>query len=879
MRCNFCAKEIEAWSDHIADHLIVTKSMDGAFHTHGPTENRAKIKELVKAACQELDIPQGKTLDRKEIVFHNRQRIGDIFMFTCAVRDFKKAFPDVRVNVISTAGHIWDHNPNIDRTLAPSEENLVKIGPGKLTNASNRIDWHFANAFRMSMEDALQVSIPQGESRPDIYLTEEEFNAPRIMERPYWIICIGGEKGWGCKMYPYDRFQAFVDQNPEVMFVQIGTAEDNHPRLKGANVLDYIGKTQDRETGIRDLYKLFMNAEGSIGLVSFHMHLSGGLGKPCIVVAGAREPVSFTQYPGHRYLATDGALPCGVKACWHCDIKTCEALVNGIPKCVDLIKPEDLTRALRYYYDGGRCSKDKPIKKEFKNVVKAPVAETKKDSPVPVVEGFEYGGGSLTREDWAFLEKSIRENDVKSVLEFGAGFSTVLLNRAGVKVVTYETNQAWIDKVKRIEPKCDVRPWDGVSSFDPGVFDMSFVDGPAGGRNREISTRIASGSCRVVMVHDANREHERNWQEKYLKAGFKGPVKGGSRSHLWVKTAQNGAETSPGRVIPAYTGKHIKFVSTARGWGGCARSITTIMKKLLDAGHKVEFVPFRNAVTSREMQDWVSRTGIEVKTGYGTLKEHHDILVVYADDFVWEFKTPAMAEVFENVNADRKIMVLNYRRGGVGEIPWTKGWDKYLFLNSTQQNELLKLIPDARTKVLPPCTDLGEFFKVEPVFDSLKIVRHSSQGDTKFANPGAKVEIESVLESRQDAVIRMIPGPSFVPAQDRFTKLGRVDSPELLAKFLGGGSLFWYSLPKGYMDMGPRVILEAMAAGIPVLADNWGGAVDRVTRECGWLCGSKEEMLEVIKNVTPDELKAKGRAARERAKTFCSESWVDEIVL
>ena len=81
------------------------------------------------------------------------------------------------------------------------------------------------------------------------------------------------------------------------------------------------------------------------------------------------------------------------------------------------------------------------------------------------------------------------------------------------------------------------------------------------------------------------------------------------------------------------------------------------------------------------------------------------------------------------------------------------------------------------------------------------------------------------------------------------------------------------------MDMGPRVGLEALAAGLPILADNWGGMVDRVTPECGWLCDTKEQHVEIIKNVTLDELKKKGQAARERARQeFIPERWVEEII-
>jgi len=267
------------------------------------------------------------------------------------------------------------------------------------------------------------------------------------------------------------------------------------------------------------------------------------------------------------------------------------------------------------------------------------------------------------------------------------------------------------------------------------------------------------------------------------------------------------------------------------------------------------------------------------------------VLFVYADDMIWEFAKPEYEDIFGNSNADKKIMMLNYRRGSVGQAPWTIGWDKYMFLNSTQEKELLKLIPNAKTKVLPPCTELDEFFKVQPNFENnIRLVRHSSQGDTKFTKDDGK-EITSMLSCRLGMAIDMLPGPSFLSSGtvacdviinsgnfSVFTKHPRTDKPEVIAEFLSKGNLFWYSLPQGYMDMGPRVIIEAMAAGLPIIADNWGGAIDRVTPECGWLCNTKTEMNEIITNVTLGELKAKGDAARQRAQTFKPESWIQEIV-
>ncbi len=950
MKCNVCRQEVEELNHQCNSHVLVTKDAKGHIHVHGDLDNPQVVRELLQEAAEETGVAikgGGAQTLPTEIVFHNKQRIGDTLVFTCAVRDFKAMFPQIRINVQATAMHIFDHNPNLDPTLKPTTENTIKIGPKTATNASNRKDWHFCNAYRVSMEEALNVHIPQGESRPNIYFTQEEYDAPRLFDFPYWIISTSGEKGWGCKMYPHTKWQEFVDQNPDIHFVQIGTAEDNAPRLRGANVIDYIGKTQSRDTGIRDLFKLFLNAEGSIGLVSFHMHLSGALHKPAIVVAGAREPVHFTRYEGHAYMSTDGMLPCAVKACWHCDIKACTNPVmrpdhNGkeeiVPKCVDIIQPAHLSDALAMFYRGGRLNKDIPSHKPLPrgkrgpiNVVPTPPKVEKPKEieillqPVMIGEntfGLPWNGGSLTERDWSFIKGVIAQYGVKSCLEFGAGLSTLLLNaQLGGLVKTYETIPGWRKKLQDINPAVDIKLWDGKEipglCYDgiPECFDMAFVDGPAGGQNREIPTSVAAALCSIVIVHDAGREWEKKWQEKYLVPHFDGPFKGGHRCHLWVKKSFVSRETVPlidnhdnepargiqtqikpigeevshGQKAPEEKAgvlkdkKFIKIVSTARGWGGCARSVTTIMKKLIKLGHYVEFIPFGNMVTSREWQAILKDElkDVKVSLDYDTISEHCDVLLMYADDKIWDFHLPEYAQAFQYVGADRKIMMLNFRRGKVGVAPWTKGWDKYMFLCSWQERDLLSILPGVRTKVLPPCTDLEPFFRVQPNYsERIRVVRHSSQGDTKFS-PDFNVEVINALESRLDLDLHFLPGPSFVAARPRVFKYPRTDKPEVIAQFLAKGNLFWYSVPAGYQDMGPRVIVEAMAAGLPVIADRWsGGAADRVINgRTGVLCDEKKDHINIMATVTMEQLRHMGEASRARAYDhFSPDAWISELL-
>ena len=108
MLCPFCKISVPQWDKPRKSHLIVTRnSQDDHVHVHGDLDNKQSMRELIDVALLEANIVrQDQKLDRKELVFHNRQRIGDILMMTAGIRDFKNAFPDTQVNVTTTAMHI-----------------------------------------------------------------------------------------------------------------------------------------------------------------------------------------------------------------------------------------------------------------------------------------------------------------------------------------------------------------------------------------------------------------------------------------------------------------------------------------------------------------------------------------------------------------------------------------------------------------------------------------------------------------------------------------------------------------------------------------------------------------------------------------------------
>ena len=375
-------KDDNVANKQIKDFILSLEMQDGHMHHMVPDEQQTtdKLVEdvLAYSNLQAYQFQESQEPPEK-VVFHNRQAFGDILTMTAGIRDFKKAFPDTQVGVITTAMHIWDHNPHIDHSFRDTRHQ-VKIGPGKLTNKSNACDLHMCNAFRVDIEDKLGLQIPQGPITPDIWMTEEEYKRDPLIDGPYWVFIYGGEPGWPSKQY--HRWQEVVDiLKDDIQIVQLGVNKHPFPRLN--NVIDYVGKTEDRNHGIRDLFNIFLHAQGSLGLVSMHMHLSAAFGNPCVVVAGAREPAWFTNYFGHQYVQVNGTMFCGLHtACWACKLEGCKNLTTPkqitdghhtekVPTCVDIIEPEEIAEAVRKYYKGGRLEYGKKIpNKYFKNIAK-----------------------------------------------------------------------------------------------------------------------------------------------------------------------------------------------------------------------------------------------------------------------------------------------------------------------------------------------------------------------------------------------------------------------------------------------------------------------------------------------------------------------------
>lgn len=318
-------------------------------------------------------------MSAKKLILKNFQSPGDIVMLTAAVRDLHRAHPGkYLIDVRTAASQLWENNPYISR-IDEKEPNVQVLNMEyPLIHHANSRPYHFIHAFVQFLEEKLCIKIPLTEFRGDIHLSTLEKSWMSQVEETghktaFWIIMAGGKYDFTAKWWNPAAYQAVVDHfRGRLQFVQCGEAAHWHPQLTG--VINLIGKTD-----IRQFVRLMYHAEGVICPVTFAMHLAAAVEtkpgspphRPCITIAGGREPAHWEAYPHHQYIGTNGMLDCCADGgCWK---SRCQLVGDGdakdrlnvctypvtvtndvrIPKCMDMIKAEDVIRRIEMYFDAG----------------------------------------------------------------------------------------------------------------------------------------------------------------------------------------------------------------------------------------------------------------------------------------------------------------------------------------------------------------------------------------------------------------------------------------------------------------------------------------------------------------------------------------------
>ncbi len=327
-----------------------------------------------------LDISCGKMSVPQKLILKNFQSPGDLVMLTAAVRDLHRSCPgEYLTDVRSPCPALWEHNPFITAIADDDPEVRVIDCQYPLIHRSNHAPYHFIHGFSQFLGSELGKTISLTEFKGDIHISGQEKSwFSQIYELvgadiPFWIIVAGGKLDYTIKWWEQERFQAVVDHFREkIAFVQVGQKSHNHQPLKG--VIDLRGQTD-----LRQLIRLVYHSAGVVCPVTLGMHLAAAVetkrgsskNRPCVVIAGGREPPHWEAYPHHQFLHTVGALYCcDHGGCWKSrtvplgdgDPKDrpgnlCVDVVKGLPRCMAMIEPSMVINAVECYLNGGVARK------------------------------------------------------------------------------------------------------------------------------------------------------------------------------------------------------------------------------------------------------------------------------------------------------------------------------------------------------------------------------------------------------------------------------------------------------------------------------------------------------------------------------------------
>jgi len=290
-----------------------------------------------------------------KLILRNPLCPGDILMMTCAIRDLHLAYPNkYKTDVRSPCNEIFENNHYITPIKDEEADRIIQV-EYPLIHQSGITGFCFNDGHRMFLENELKIKIPKTSMRPMIVLNQSEINWINPVKQEcgysgkYWILNAGSKNDYTLKQYPF--YQEVVNLlKDKVQFVQVGHDSHIHERIEGT--IDMRGKTD-----IRQLFRLSYHAEGAVCPVTLQMVIMQAFAKPCVIVAGGREGMRWQAHNDHVFLHTNGLLPCCLTdGCWKSRWDDCQNKVNNIPKCMILIRPEDIARAIMLYYEGGRLS-------------------------------------------------------------------------------------------------------------------------------------------------------------------------------------------------------------------------------------------------------------------------------------------------------------------------------------------------------------------------------------------------------------------------------------------------------------------------------------------------------------------------------------------
>jgi ADP-heptose:LPS heptosyltransferase len=297
-------------------------------------------------------------------------------MLTAAVRDLHYWYPGrFATDVRTPFPALWMNNPHLTVFTERQKDIECIECTYPLIDRCNQTPYHCLHGFIEFLNDRLGLAMRPTTFKGDIHLSEQEkawYSQVREVTNqdiPYWLVVAGGKYDVTIKWWDSKRYQDVVNHfHGRIQFVQVGEHGHHHPKLNGA--IDLRGRTN-----IRELIRLVHHSQGVLCPVTGLMHLAAAVEsrpgsparRPCVVIAGGREPAHWEAYPDHQFIHTNGALRCcAAGGCWKDRVSRlrdgderdrpgslCVDVINGLPHCMDMISAAEVIHRIERYFAAG----------------------------------------------------------------------------------------------------------------------------------------------------------------------------------------------------------------------------------------------------------------------------------------------------------------------------------------------------------------------------------------------------------------------------------------------------------------------------------------------------------------------------------------------
>jgi len=118
-----------------------------------------------------------------------------------------------------------------------------------------------------------------------------------------------------------------------------------------------------------------------------------------------------------------------------------------------------------------------------------------------------WGQRSIRKKDWILIKKFLKEFKIKTVLEYGCGLSTELMELEGLELTCLESLEPWADLVRRVT-NANILTYSSDHIPELGKnYDLAFVDGPQSG-NRCGEVEHAKRHADLIYFHDIDTQRK-----------------------------------------------------------------------------------------------------------------------------------------------------------------------------------------------------------------------------------------------------------------------------------------------------------------------------------------------------------------------------------